>query len=296
MQFKLIINGDGVRKHNMEVIREALSKLDESDDNYIILEPKKAIEKSIYLQAAIKDGKCVAEIRFVFSNDTFRHYSKAYDKSDELYKLFEKYYSDNICPDINDWIDETFLFKDDLEDDLVKLYKKEDNSFLYFECWLNDNDSLTVHYGLLGNIGETVEYLAKDMKLPLMAVMTNLVYEKQQSGYSSVVSRTELIIECTPGEDENFLSLEEQRTEIEDLLNNCLGWTGNGHCESSYIIGQTLDFICFVVDKNIACQTILDALAENKFTGKFIIGYADEINEEYLQLYPESGKSFRFGQ
>lgn len=287
MQFKLI-NGDGsIRKHDIETLKEVLYNLQDTDDSFIILEPKQPIGNSIYLQAVKQEELYIAEIRFVFSNpDNYKHYSKVFENVDDLLEVFSAYYTNERIPDIKQWKDETELSDVD-SIDMVKLYKKVGDTVYYFEIWLNDDDlSLTIHQGVLGDTGQTEDIIYdEEGDLPVKIAMAEIVVNQEKKGYRPINEMVELIVQYPShiGRDNT------KKENIEALLNECLGWTGNGHCESVDNAPNTLNYFCYVVDKQIATKAILEVLIEENYFDGVRIGYADESTGDYELLFPENG-------
>lgn len=291
MQFKLIQNGDGLRKHDVDTLIDMVNQLDESNENYIVLEPKNPIRNSLYIQVVYKDSSYHAEIRFISgTNDNFRHYSKIYGEAQELLVMLSDYYLKEKVPNIQDWSDDTSLFKEVVDADMTKLYKFADDQIYYFEVWLDEIESidyLTVHEGIVGEIGETEEFSSENQKLPMRVLMSNFLNERRELGYIESPSLIELIVQYQP---DNNVVLAEQVEEIESLFNNCLGWTGNGHCEGADVNPNIIYFICYVIDTDIAIQTLLALLKDHNLLRGVCIACEDANSEGYSQLYPESGK------
>lgn len=57
----------------------------------------------------------------------------------------------------------------------------------------------------------------------------------------------------------------EKRHELEDILNESLGWTGLGHCDGGSIGSGTMEACCYVVDFQIAKSVLEKDLAGTKF-------------------------------
>lgn len=288
IQFKLIKDGSSVRKHDLDILKATIQSLTEDEDSYVILEPKTPIENSIYIQAIKQNDGYLAEIRFVFdSDDNFKHYSRTFNNEEDLFKVFSQYYSANNIPDLKKWEDETNTFEEETQEEMVKLYKEEKGVLHYFEVWLNDDEiSLTTHYGILGETGETEEvFYDEEGDLPVKVAMAKLVSTQRKAGYAEKVL-TELILQYYYNENEDMTALLHKRHKIEELLNDCLGWTGNGHCDGGDIGSGTMNIFCYIVDKNIAVHTILEVLEEEHLVDGLKIAYADEDTEEYIGLYP----------
>ncbi|MEN9919676.1 MAG: hypothetical protein RL662_2112 [Bacteroidota bacterium] len=287
MQFKLIVNGNGLRKHDIDILRKAVFDLQDNADSYFILEPKLPINNSIYIQAVRQADSYIAEMRFVFDSDgSFRHYSKEYTSQEDLFTVFSAYYSNQQVPDITDWVDDTASLAEDEGNSMIKLYKTIKGVVYYFEAWINDDNSLTIHRGMLGDIGETDEFTDN---LPPLVTLAKLVEDKKEAGYTDDITHAELILQYTYNETDATAALLQKQTKVEALLNNALGWTGNGHCEGTAIQDGKMNVICYVIDKDIALDSILSDFVEDNLLEGLRIGYADEFNEEYILLYPTEG-------
>lgn len=287
IQFKLIKDGSSVRKHDLDILKATIGSLTEDEDSYIILEPKNPIENSIYIQAIKQDGQYYTEIRFVFgTDDNFKHYSRTYSTQDEIVKLFSRYYSEGKVPNINEWNDDSALNSEEVDLKMVKLYKKSDSATHYFEIWINEDKTLTIHQGKLGEVGETENLNTKNKDLPTDALVAKYISEQREIGYEEMNDLTEFIVQYSYEKDADQAELLEKRDYVESLFNNCLGWTGNGHCDGGDIGSGTMNIFCYVVDKNIAVHTILEVLEEEDLLDNLKIAYADENTEEYIGLYP----------
>lgn len=287
IQFKLIKDGSSVRKHDIEVLKATICSLTEDEDSYIILEPKTPIENSIYIQAIKQNNEYYAEIRFVFgSDDNFKHYSRTYTAQSDIVDLFTRYYEKGKIPNVSEWNDDTETNSAESDARMMKLYKQSEGRTSYFEIWINEDDTITIHKGVLGEVGETETIETRKKDMPSNIILAKYVSEQKQLGYEEYEDLTEFIVQYSYGEDADSAELIEKRDYIESLLNNCLGWTGNGHCDGGDIATGTMNVFCYVVNKDIAVHTILEVLEEEGFMEDLKIGYADETTEEYVGLYP----------
>ncbi len=287
IQFKLIKDGSSVRKHDADILKSTIQSLNEDEDSYIILEPKNPIENSIYIQAIKQNNEYYAEIRFVFgTDDNFKHYSRTYATQEEIINLFSQYYTKGKVPNINEWNDDSALNTEETDLKMVKLYKKSDSATYYFEIWVNEDKTLTIHKGKLGEVGETENLDTKNNDLSTDVLLAKYISEQKEAGYDEVNDLTEFIVQYSYEKDPDEAELIEKRDYVESLFNNCLGWTGNGHCDGGDIGSATMNIFCYVVDKNIAIHTILEVLEEEDLLDNLKIAYADEITEEYIGLYP----------
>lgn len=291
MQFKLIKDGDSVRKHDWNMLKEAISELKEGEDNFMILEPKTPIDNSIFLQVTKQQNVYQTEIRFVFGDQgDFKIYNKTYTSKDELISVFKDYYSDEKIPNMQNWTDNATSFADEPDGNMVKLYMKEEGQIYYFEAWLNEDESLTIHHGELGDVGETenFECLAKD-DLPIRMQMSKLLSEAKEEGYTLSDNITELIVQFAYNEKEKPKKVQDKIDRLTAILNNCLGWTGNGHCDSSHIGEGTVNLFCYVVDKDIAFNTIAEELELEGLFNDLKLAYQDAQSGEFVLLHPLKG-------
>lgn len=295
MKFKLIENGDSVRKHDRDVLKQVIFDLkDSDDDSFVIVEPKMPIENSIYLQVSLEEKLYRMEIRLLFgSDDNFKHYSQLVSSKEDVFEVFDKYYSDCKLPDLRSWSDDTSIFKEESEEDMVKLYKTIDGVIHYFEMWIDEDNQLTSHTGILGDVGNT-EYFDEPNKaedlLPARVAMAKAIKTYEDLGYNRDVHFTELIIQFPYDVKYKASEIAQEVENLEQVLNNCLGWTGNGHCDTADAEAGIISAFCYVVDKTIATDTILDALDEDGLAHDSLrIAYANEKTEEYELLYPNEG-------
>jgi hypothetical protein len=78
----------------------------------------------------------------------------------------------------------------------------------------------------------------------------------------------------------------DKRHEIENLLNEVLGWTGNGNCDGGDIGSGTMNVCSLVVSPYLASQTIVEELRKNNLLEGAVI--AIEREESFEVLYPEN--------
>lgn len=291
-KFKITVDGDALRQHNIEILKEAIFNLNDDTNSFIILDPKTPINNSIYLQAAMQGNQYIAETRLVFdSPNNFKHYTKTYNTKEELFDIVANYYEREQLPDIRDWFDETnnYLEIEFVDDEMVKLYKSHLNNTEYFEVWLNDDGvSLTIHTGNVGDTGQTEDvFYDEEGDLPVKVAMNQLVLAQKEKGFHSV-NLIELVVQYISKEKESIT----EKDAVEILLNESLGWTGNGHCEGGHAEAGIVNLFCYVVDKDVAVDTIRKAFEENGLSKNLTIAYADEKTEEYISLYPTQGESF----
>lgn len=171
---------------------------------------------------------------------------------------------------------------------MIKLIKKQHNELLYWEVW-NDGKILTVHYGTVGDRGEAEEIKLGMFDKPAKE-MDRLAQEQMEKGYEELDEDEliEFVVQFSySGDDTNDVL--EKRYMLEDLMNEGLGWTGNGHCDGGDIGSGTANIFSYVLNPEKALQTTLEELRESELLDNNIkIAYENE--EEYVVLYPKGAE------
>lgn len=167
--------------------------------------------------------------------------------------------------------------------------KQGENETIYWEVW-QDGRTLIIHYGTVGDTGETEE-----KKLPMfqraVKVMEDLAEEKVNEGFEYLEEDElkELVVQYSYKENEMQAVLELRHC-VEELMNECLGWTGNGSCDGGDIGSGTANIFNYVVDVEKAARTIIEELKNNNLLESAKIAYLHPEDEEYIILYPEGTK------
>ena len=165
----------------------------------------------------------------------------------------------------------------------VKLYKIDNNKLLYWEAWNNKNN-YTIHWGIVGTKGETKEIIKTFFNSP----KNNVIEEEKDfrnKGYAEITDLKTIIIQYKIDEFGTNDDLN-KRYEIEEFMNNELGWYGLGYCDGGDIGSGTMNIFCLVVDIEIAVKTIKELLINNKMIeGAFIIEESDELIVHYPENY-----------
>ncbi|RJS50130.1 WGR domain-containing protein [Bacillus sp. PK3_68] len=172
---------------------------------------------------------------------------------------------------------------------MIKMIKQLDDEIVYWEVW-RDGRTLVIHYGTVGDTGETEE---KKLALSQKAkkVMDELANEKANEGYDYLDEDElfELVVQY-PCEENQMDAVLEKRHHVEELMNECLGWTGNGACDGGDIGSGTANIFNYVVDIEKATKTILNELKNNNFLEGVKMAYFHPEEESYIALYPEGTK------
>ncbi|MDA2175392.1 hypothetical protein [Bacillus cereus] len=172
---------------------------------------------------------------------------------------------------------------------MIKLIKQEKDKLLYWEVWEEDKKTLIVHCGCVGDTGEMYEIelypfqrVEKEMK--------ELADEHLADGYK-VLDEEELIefvlqYDYTENQLEEAL---EKRNQVQEIMDEALGWSGNGHCDGGDIGSGTINIFNFVIEVDKALQTTLEELENQRFLDGVKIAYIND-DEDYVQIYPSEGE------
>lgn len=166
---------------------------------------------------------------------------------------------------------------------MLKLYRVTNTGTEYWEAWYTGTE-ITIHWGVLGDIGQHHEIPIQPGVHPSETVKHE-AKAFRAAGFKAI-KKTDL--RCVAiqyqvqgnGNSEDF----DKRVEIENLMNECLGWTGLGHCDGGDMGTGTMNVFCFVVDSAIAQRVIAEELKSNDLLDGAII--AERHGDDYKVLWP----------
>jgi hypothetical protein len=158
---------------------------------------------------------------------------------------------------------------------MLKLYRVEPQSTLYWEAWENGDGSHTVHWGTLGHKGESKAIRSSLFRSAAAAIKAE-VERRLSEGYKpiEVDDHRVLMIEYSVQGFGDGLDLD-KRHRLEDRMNETLGWTGLGMCDGGSIGSGTMEVCCYVVHFDLAKQVIEADLRDTEF-GDFTRIYAED--------------------
>jgi hypothetical protein len=159
----------------------------------------------------------------------------------------------------------------------------------YAEIW-RDGAEVTIHTGIVGERG-TEQVLRVEDDSSYDKLHEQFITKYIEQGFEILRDKdlTELAVQYKIKGSGNQNDLK-KRYEIEDLLNDILGWTGNGHCDGGDIGGGTINIYCFVVSPEIAISSIIKELGDNKLIAGAVI--AQVIEDEYKAIFPANADYF----
>jgi hypothetical protein len=166
---------------------------------------------------------------------------------------------------------------------MIKLYKNTSTGLLYWETWEHEGTH-TVHWGKVGEIGE--DRLVRDSSQGnAKKAVQQEILARRKEGYAEIEDLHTLVIQYRLDNWGNESDLE-RRYRVEDLMNECLGWTGLGHCDGGDIGSGTINIFCLVVDPHVAIAPIVADLEKHgELAGATI---AVEKDDDFEVLFPDN--------
>lgn len=169
---------------------------------------------------------------------------------------------------------------------MIKLYKRTEKVCLYWEAWDAGGRLVTIHWGSLGKTGRN-----KSIRIPpgksAKGVIRRESEEPLANGYQEIGSEehAQIVVQYKTKDEWGDTADLDKRYQVEGILNECLGWTGNGHCDGGDIGSGEINVYSFVVDPKLAKDAIVKALKKNKLLKGAVIAIQNE--DEYEVLWPE---------
>jgi len=149
---------------------------------------------------------------------------------------------------------------------MLKLYRFTDTKKEYWETWKEGKGEHIVHWGELGTRGESRTVETKGtLKAKDVVEAEAEAQAMQAQGFAEIDldDHVTLLVEYAI-EGMGTKADIKKRHDLEDRLNETLGWTGLGHCDGGSIGSGTMEVCCFVVDFETARKVIADDLAGSK--------------------------------
>jgi len=176
---------------------------------------------------------------------------------------------------------------DSSEHVFIKLYKKQDSIFLYWETWNVDDKNATAHWGQLGSLGEHGK-ISGVSHTDFKDKVNSLIADKISEGYNEIPLEKLFTIAVTFklktwGTPKDL----DRREEIRNILTEHLGWTGNGSCDDGDIGSGEMTLYADVVDPFLAVKTIPKEFKSKNVTEeyRFTITQGDKTVAE--KIIPE---------
>jgi hypothetical protein len=166
---------------------------------------------------------------------------------------------------------------------MLKLYKRGRTGVRYWEAW-NNSGKVVVHEGKVGERGKTRFLILAKRQTP-----DHLIEQ------AALKARAKGFAEIPMGEHYQVVVQYQLKTwgsptdlnkghKIEDLFNECLGWTGNGHCDGNDIGSGSMNIFSLVVDPELGAALLVEQLRRNRLLKGAVV--AVRQGENYRVVYP----------
>jgi hypothetical protein len=169
---------------------------------------------------------------------------------------------------------------------MIKLYKKENGGVRYHEAWDDSEGNVTVHWGEVGTRGETKTVPVRFWQSAEKVIEKELA-SARADGFCEIDTEDHIgfVVQYQidgHGSEDDL----EKRYAVEDILNESLGWTGNGNCDGGQIGSGSMEIFSYVIDPHVAYKRVIGDFSEYGMLDGALIAY--EEDEDYKVLYPEN--------
>jgi len=154
---------------------------------------------------------------------------------------------------------------------MLKLYRKDAGIINYWETWDKDNKTGIIHWGIVGEVGQSEE-IKSGLLSNFHKKIQTIINKKIEEGYRQIdiddhyTLLVEYLVEGM-GTAEDI----DKRTRLQNKMDEVLGWTGLGHCDGGSIGSGTMEICCLVVDFNLAKTVIERSLQNTEFANYTLI-------------------------
>ena len=154
----------------------------------------------------------------------------------------------------------------DPKPEMFKLYRRDGRGLDYHEAWPVEGE-VVEHWGRCGERGEMRRHPAVGRQATA-AVLKQIRSSAAAQGFRPIAA-SRLIGLLVERRIDGFgkPSDLDLRHELEDFLNDALGWTGVGHCDGGSSGAGSMEAYCVVVDASLAERILAPLLAGSKFSG-----------------------------
>lgn len=168
---------------------------------------------------------------------------------------------------------------------MIKLYKRQPTHIQYWETWEKEGQTC-VHFGRVGERGETL-WFPPAQREAIAARLERDIASLRDTGYETIEDddHVELVLQYRIARVGTTADLS-RRHKVEELIDECLGWTGNGRCDGGDVGSGTTNVFCFVIDPVAALEAVVTTLRREGLLEGVVIAHATEEEDEYQVLWP----------
>lgn len=140
---------------------------------------------------------------------------------------------------------------------MIRMTKPVNGQLLFWEVWQEFNKQVFIQKGTVGSTGEKEEMRVKLFQ-SAEKVIKDLAEDQARQGYEYHKEQDlfELIVRYKYDENQKWEETLEVKDEVEYILNEGLGNTGNGACFEGSLEAGRVSIVNYVVDVEKAINTI----------------------------------------
>jgi hypothetical protein len=166
---------------------------------------------------------------------------------------------------------------------MLKLYKRGRTGVRYWEAWAR-GVWVVVHEGKLGERGKVKHLEPQKGKNPEQIII-EAAAKPRAKGYTEIPMEEhyQVVVQYrlkTWGSVEDL----DKAHKIENVFNECLGWTGNGRCDGNDIGSGCMNIFSIVVHPELATQTMIADLEKHGLLEGAVV--ANRYGEDYRVVHP----------
>jgi predicted DNA-binding WGR domain protein len=149
---------------------------------------------------------------------------------------------------------------------LFKLYQRIEGRLHYHEAWRREQ-AVFEHCGACGERGQVQEHAVSDDS-QAEELFEKLKREARAKGFRPIPkSRHATLVIEYPIDGFGGADDLQRRHEIEDFLDQQIGWLGLGRCDGGSTGAGTMEIFCIVVDFELAKTSLVRELSRSPFAG-----------------------------
>ena len=178
---------------------------------------------------------------------------------------------------------------------MKKLYKKTNNGVEYAEAWVAEGKCI-FHFGVVGDRGQTQNFsVTGSPEEAINAALKN----SAANGFAELAVEKHYLLTFTFETEEDWGSQEDldKKNLVEEVLNEELGWTGNGKCDGFDIGSGEMTLFSIVVDLDAAIEATFAELGEIGLLDGTVVRSRKVSEENFIEHeVPEEYQNHAFNE
>ena len=148
---------------------------------------------------------------------------------------------------------------------MIKLYKRTEEGLFYHEAWVSGMQIIE-HKGKVGTNGEAYSFDYTSGQPDELSLERTLKAARQE-GFEPIPEEAHHELNLTWNYASKPADIETIADELEEVINEVLGWQGLGQVHQKIIANQATEMTCLVVDQAISINRISEVLLEPRYQG-----------------------------